>query len=82
MGMQMSADLELGVDGCSFTLDNWNMAMSVPAGGSVSGTDVAFTGSDWDGCTGVVSEDGTSIAAECPAGGGSPACSFTMESSG
>lgn len=52
-GMAMDADLAMDVDGCSFTFANWNMSMSVPDGGTVSGSNVTFTGSSyWTTCTG------------------------------
>src|SRR5687767_7407592 len=51
-GMLMTATLTVEADGCSFTFSNWNMAMSVPVGGSVSGTDVTLDWADKGGCTG------------------------------
>ena len=71
-GMSMSADLTLGEDGCSFTLDNWNMNMSTPDGGTISGSDVTMTGDNWDDCTGTL--DGDQIEGTCTDG-----CVFTME---
>lgn len=78
IGMMMSGELTLDASGCSFTLGSWNMAMDVPAGGSVTGDAVTFTGRNWAGCTGTVAATGRRVDASCPAGGGSPACSFTM----
>lgn len=79
VGMRMTADLSVADDGCSFTLDDWNMAMSVPEGGTVTDDQVAFDGDDWSGCTGTLSADGRSIEASCPSAGGVPSCTFTMQ---
>ena len=78
IGMLMTGDLTLDASGCSFTLGGWNMAMDVPAGGTVEGDTVTFTGRNWSGCTGTVASTGMRVDARCPAAGGSPACSFTM----
>jgi hypothetical protein len=74
-GMVMSATLTVGTDGCSFTFSDWDMAMSVPEGGTVAGSDIALTGANWDDCTGTT--DGTSMQGTCGDG-----CAFTMESGG
>ena len=78
MGMFMTMTLTLEADGCTFGFSQWNMGMSVPRGGVVDGQSVAFTGTGWDTCTGVLSEAGDSVAGECPAGAGSPACEFEL----
>src|SRR5687768_16197125 len=65
-GMSMTSDLKHGSDGCSFSLSNWNMEMSVPAGGSVRGSTVKISGDQWNGCTGTT--DGASIHGTCPDG--------------
>ena len=78
MGMFMTMTLTLDADGCSFGFSQWNMGMSVPRGGVVDGQNVAFTGTGWDTCTGVLSEAGDNVAGECPAGAGSPACEFAL----
>lgn len=78
IGMLMSGEMTLDASGCSFTLGSWNMAMDVPAGGTVAGDAVTFTGRNWTGCTGTVAATGMRVDASCPAGGGSPACSFVM----
>jgi len=49
--------------------------MSVPAGGSVRGSTVKFSGDPWVGCTGNV--DGASIHGTCPDG-----CTFDMAPGG
>lgn len=71
-GAEHQADV--AVDGCTLTFSNWNMAMSVPDGATVSGDDVTFTGTDWDDCTGTLAEDGMSISGSCSDG-----CTLTME---
>jgi hypothetical protein len=53
---------------CTATFTQWSMAMSTPAGATVAGTDVAFTGDGWPDCTGTLSDDGRSIAGECSDG--------------
>lgn len=65
-GMEHSADV--AVDGCTLTFSNWNMAMSVPDGATISGDDVTFTGADWDDCTGTIAADGMSITGGCSDG--------------
>ncbi|MEZ4236867.1 MAG: hypothetical protein R3F59_12075 [Myxococcota bacterium] len=70
-GMEMSASVALDADGCSFTFSDWDMAMDVPAGGTVTGTDVALTGDGWDDCTGTT--DGATISGTCGDG-----CTFDM----
>lgn len=70
-GMLMTATLTVGSDGCSFEFSDWDMAMSVPEGGSVDGSDVSLTGAGWDDCTGTT--DGTSISGSCGDG-----CTFDM----
>jgi hypothetical protein len=53
-GMAMNADVAVDVDACSFEFSDWNMGMSVPEGGTMNGTDIQLTGSDfWSTCTGV-----------------------------
>jgi hypothetical protein len=71
-GMTMSADLTLDADGCTFTFANWNMSMSVPEGGAVSGDSFAFTGFGWDDCAGTATA--TSMTGTC--GGG---CEIAMD---
>ncbi len=78
IGMLMTGDMTLDASGCSFTLGGWNMAMDIPAGGTVEGDTVTFTGRSWTGCTGTVASTGLRVDATCPAAGGSPSCSFTM----
>lgn len=78
IGMMMSGEMTVDATGCSFTLGGWNMAMDVPAGGTVAGDTVTFTGRNWTGCTGTVAATGMRVDASCPAASGSPACSFTM----
>lgn len=78
IGMLMSGEMTLDASGCSFTLGGWNMAMDVPAGGTVEGDAVTFTGRNWAGCTGTVAATGRRVDASCPAASGSPACSFVM----
>jgi len=78
IGMLMTGDMTLDASGCSFTLGGWNMAMDIPAGGTVEGDTVTFTGLSWTGCTGTVASTGLRVDATCPAAGGSPSCSFTM----
>lgn len=68
-GMAMSVDLTLGTDVCTFTLGNWNMIMGpMPTGATLSGTDVALTGSGWTDCTGTVAAG--SITGTCTDGCG------------
>jgi hypothetical protein len=55
---------------CRATFSDWDMAMSVPEGATISGSDVALTGPDWDACTGTISDDGMAITGECPDGAG------------
>ena len=62
-GMDMVGTLTLEADGCSFTFSDWDMAMSVPEGGTVSGNAVTFTGAGWNDCTGTT--DGTSMSGGC-----------------
>jgi hypothetical protein len=71
-GMPMSATVTLEADGCTFTFSAWNMQMSVPEGGSVTGTDVTLSGAGWDDCTGTT--DGGSISGECDGG----SCTYDM----
>lgn len=78
IGMLMTGDMTLDASGCSFTLGGWNMAMDIPAGGTVEGDTVTFTGRNWAGCTGAVAATGRRVDASCPAASGSPACSFVM----
>ena len=78
IGMLMTGEMTLDASGCSFTLGGWNMAMDIPAGGTVEGDTVTFTGRNWTGCTGTVASTGMRVDATCPAASGSPACSFTM----
>lgn len=78
VGMRMTAELEMDDGDCSFTLGEWNMAMSVPTGGTIVGDAVTFEGANWSACTGNLSSDGLSISASCPADGGAPSCTFTM----
>jgi len=56
-GMSMSAQLSFTAETCSFTLDSWDMSMSVnPEGGTVSGDQVTLTGGGMDGCTGSITD--------------------------
>lgn len=74
-GMAMSATLTS--NGCSFAFSDWNMAMSVPEGGTVDGTDITFSGTGWDDCVGTTT-DGTSIEGSCAGSG----CTFEMSTGG
>lgn len=65
-GMDMTTTT--AVDGCTATFSDWNMAMSVPEGATISGSDVTFTGAGWDDCTGTLSDDGMEITGECSDG--------------
>jgi hypothetical protein len=70
-GMAMDADLDTKEKGCSFTFSNWNMSMSVPEGGTVSGSTVALTGdSYWATCTGTAASE-TEASGACSDDGGS-----------
>jgi hypothetical protein len=70
-GMNMSGTLTLDATGCAFTFSDWNMGMSVPAGGTVSGDQITLTGSGWESCvltaasgidaSGVCSDNGASV---------------------
>ena len=73
VGMMMTATLTVAKsDSCSFTLDEWDMAMDVPTGGTIVGTDVTLTGGgNWDTCTGTT--DGVSISGTCGDG-----CNFEL----
>lgn len=62
-GMAMGGTLTVEADDCSFTFSDWDMAMSVPSGGTVSGDTVNFTGAGWDDCSGTT--DGTSMTGAC-----------------
>jgi hypothetical protein len=64
-GMAMDADVAMDVKGCTFAFTNWNMAMSVPDGGTIDGSDVALQGSGyWGTCTGTVKSP-TQAAGTC-----------------
>jgi hypothetical protein len=65
------------VDGCALTFGSWNMQMSVPAGATMAGDDVTFTGTGWTDCTGTISSDGRTIDAGCSDG-----CTMTWTASG
>lgn len=65
-GMEMTTTT--AVSGCEATFSNWDMAMSVPEGATISGADITFTGAGWDDCTGTLSDDGMSITGECSDG--------------
>lgn len=66
-GMQMSVQLTMDVDSCSFTLDGWSMNHgNLPDAGTVAGAEVTLSGGDYGGCTGT-DEDGT-ISGVCPDG--------------
>jgi hypothetical protein len=75
LGMDMPGTLTLEEDGCSFTLGDWTMAMDVPTGGTVSGSEVTLTGSGWEECTGTLAGD--AIEGSCPDG-----CAFTLDYTG
>ncbi len=70
-GMVMTTTLTVDGDGCRFTLDDWDMEMSVPEGGAVDGSDVTLSGAGWDDCTGTT--DGTSLEGSCGDG-----CTYEM----
>lgn len=55
---------------CKATFADWDMAMSVPEGATISGADVALTGPDWDDCTGTITDDGMTITGQCGDGAG------------
>lgn len=55
-GMTMTATLTLDDTGCAFTFSDWDMVMSVPAGGTVSADTVKFTGAGWKSCTGTFAD--------------------------
>lgn len=78
IGMLMTGDLTVDASGCGFTLGGWNMNMDVPAGGTIDGETVSFTGRNWLTCTGTVAANGRRVDASCPAAGNSPACTFAM----
>jgi hypothetical protein len=62
LGMVMQADLTFDDAACTFTIDNWSMAMGdMPDGGAVSGTDVTLTGPGIyeQGCAGTITADNT-----------------------
>lgn len=62
-GMVMSSTVSLGTDGCAFTVGDWDMAMSAPDGGTVSGDEVEL---DWTGksdCVGT--SDGDRLEGAC-----------------
>ena len=62
-GMDMDADVE--VQECAITFSNWNMMMSAPTGGKISGDTVTLKGSGkWSGCTGTVKSD-TEVEGTC-----------------
>ena len=65
-GMAMTNTTD--VSGCELTFRDWNMAMSVPLGAIVSGSDVTFSGDGWSDCTGTISTDGMAIAGNCSDG--------------
>ena len=65
-GMDMNTTTT--VSGCTATFSDWDMAMSVPEGATISGSDVTFTGAGWDDCTGTLSDDGMEITGECSDG--------------
>ena len=68
-GMTMAADVAVDVAACAFAFSNWNMAMSVPDGGTMNGTAIQLTGSDdWSTCTGVA-ESATEASGTCASGG-------------
>jgi hypothetical protein len=72
IGMPMPHTLTLEEDGCSFTLGEWTMPMTVPTGGTVSGAELTLDWPDQDACTGTLT-DGTSVEGTCADG-----CGFTM----
>ena len=67
-GMEMTTTAT--ISDCRATFSDWDMAMSVPEGATISGSDVALTGPDWDDCTGTLAGDGMSITGECGDGAG------------
>ena len=73
-GMPMDAEVTMDVDNCAFTFSDWNMAMSVPDGGTIAGDTLTFTGDGWTDCTGTIDEDGSSVTGVCAESG----CAFGM----
>lgn len=71
---EMEAEVSVSSDGCSFTFSNWSMDMDMPVGGTVDGSDFTLSGAGWEGCSGTVAEDGTSLTGSCP----DEACAFSM----
>jgi hypothetical protein len=52
-GMPMDGLLAMDATACTFDLSDWNMAMDSPAGGSIAGDTVTYTGSEqWESCSG------------------------------
>ncbi len=80
IGMPMSTNV-VAESSCGVSFTEWDMEMSVPRGAVLTGANVGFTGEGWDSCTGIVSDDGASIDANCPDSDVGPACSFTMQRS-
>jgi hypothetical protein len=62
-GMAMAATLTVEADGCSFTFSDWDMAMSSPTGGTVSGDEVTLDWPELDGCAGTT--DGATMEGSC-----------------
>lgn len=73
-GMAMGMTVAMDVEGCTFTIDDWSMAMgSLPDAGQVNMDEVGLSSADdsyWATCTGTVNEDGTEASGVCSGDGG------------
>lgn len=68
IGMAMGGTVTMDVDGCTFEISEWTMAMSdLPTGGEVVGDEVTLTGEDayWSTCTGKVDSAGKAVSGAC-----------------
>jgi hypothetical protein len=66
-GGTMDGDVTMDADACTFTLDEWDMAMDdLPLGGAVDGDTVQLDGLDsyWRSCTGTAADE-NSVAGTC-----------------
>lgn len=69
-GMEMTGDVTMDADACTFTIDNWSMEMTnLPSGGSIEGDQLTLDGAEIpDGCVGTVNADGTGVTGACADG--------------
>ena len=68
IGMTMGGVVQMDVEGCSFEISEWSMAMSdLPTGGEIVGDEVTLTGEDdyWASCVGKIDAEGKSVSGTC-----------------